>query len=118
MEKIAAINTEPLQKPITASRGFSFQWAPPSQVENPEFIDVYNVLIDQLSEQGGIGKRQVATNVANVNQTGTEFEFTAGQPFTDYSVRVDAVLNVNSDTTRVTALSPNTIMTEEGSMWL
>ena len=118
MEEVAEINSKPLQTPVTTSGGFSFQWAPPAQVENPEFIEVYNVVIDQLPQQGGRGKRQAATNVVNRNQTGTEFEFTAGQPFTDYSVRVDAVLNVNGVTTRVTALSPNTIMTEEGGTWV
>ncbi|CAI8027895.1 Protein sidekick-2, partial [Geodia barretti] len=117
VEEVADINRTPLQTPVTTSGGFSFQWAPPAQVDdNQEFIEVYNVVIDQLPQQGGRGKRQVATNVVNVNQprTDTDFQFTGGQPFTDYNVSVDAVLNVNGDTTRVTALSPNTIKTEEG----
>ena len=121
MEKVAEINTKPLGDPITTSGGFSFQWAPPAQVDdNQEFIEVYNVVIDRLPQQGGRGKRQVATNVVNVTQprTDTDFLFTAGQPFTDYSVRVDAVLNVRGDTTRVTALFPYTIMTEEGGTWV
>ena len=118
MVTIAAINTEPRGDPITTSRGFTFRWAPPAQVENPEFIDLYNVVIDQLPEQSGRRKRQAATNVVNVNQTGTEFQFTTGEPFTDYTVRVYAVLDVNGDTTRVTALSPNTIMTGEEGTWV
>ena len=117
MVTIAAINTRPLQTPVTTSRGFTFRWAPPAQVENPEFIDLYNVVIDQLPEQDGRRKRQAATNVVNVNQTGTEFQFTTGDPFTGYTVGVDAVLNVNGDATRVTALSPNTIMTGEEGTW-
>ena len=121
MEVVADINSEPLQTPVTTSGGFSFQWAPPAQVDdNQEFIEVYNVVIDRLPQQGGRRKRQAATNVVNVNQTGTDtnFQFTGGQPFTDYNVSVDAVLNINGVTTRVTALSPNTIKTEEGSTWV
>ena len=118
MEEVAQINRTPLQK-RNISGGFSFQWEPPAQVDNLEFIEVYNVVIEQLIEQGGRRKRQ-SKNGVNVNQTGTDtdFQFTGGLPFTDYNVRVDAVLNVNGDTTRVTALSPNIIRTEEGGTWV
>ena len=51
----------------------------------------------------------------SVSRNENSFEFTAGQPFAKYSVRVDALLNVRDVIGSVPALVPTTLQTAQGS---
>ena len=87
--------------------GFIFTWNPPNVSQS--FITGYEVHIDKVLS--GSGRSSPFT----VNSSMTEFEFTNGDPFTDYQVRVDADLNVNGVKDTVAALARTTLRTAEGS---
>ena len=101
--------------------GFTFSWARPVAVQNPEFIDGYNVLILQTSNLAGRRKRQtspVLVRNETVPASQTNFVFNDGEPHTDYSVRVDAILDVNGVPATTVALAPTTITTSQTSKWV
>ena len=88
--------------------GFVIVWSVPEQ---SEFIDEYEVIITELISR----KRRNLPTLARVPSNESSYEFTTGQPFTEYSVKVDALLSVNGVSGRVPALVPITLQTAQGS---
>ena len=81
---------------------------------NQGFITGYVVHIDKVLSGSGRRRREDTTPFP-VDSSVTELEFTTGDPFTDYQVRVDADLNVNGAMATVAALASTTLTTAEGS---
>ena len=92
--------------------GFTITWNPPNVSQS--FITGYEVHIDKVLSSSGRRRRQ-GNSPFSVTSSMTEFEFTNGDPFTDYLVRVDADLNVNGAEDTVAALARTTLRTAEGS---
>ena len=87
--------------------GFVILWSVPEQ---SEFIDRYEVIITELISR----KSPILPTLARIPNNAS-YEFTTGQPFTEYSVKVDALLSVNGASGRVPALVPITLQTAQGS---
>ena len=88
--------------------GFVIEWNVP---EPSEFIVGYEVTITVLARRS----RRNQPMTYNVSSNENSFSIIAGQPFTEYSVEVDALLNVNGVSGRVPALLPITLQTAQGS---
>ena len=54
----------------------------------------------------------------NLTATETSFNFVGGEPFTEYSVTVDGLVESNGVTGRVVALAEYEIETEEARKWV
>ena len=85
--------------------GFVIVWSVPEQ---SEFIDVYEVIITELTSRNEPMTHHVPHNE-------NQFEFTTGQPFTEYSVRVDGLLSVSGVNESVPVLVPTSLQTAQGS---
>ena len=100
---------EPAGTTITTV-GFEIEWNVP---EPSEFIVRYVVTITEEARRSR--RNQPMTYMYNVSSDETSFPFTAGKPFTKYSVGVDAVLDVNGVSGRVPALLPIPLETAQDS---
>ena len=88
--------------------GFVIEWNVPEQ---SEFIDEYLVIIRELINRTRRNEPMTHRVPRNENQ----FEFTTGQPFTEYSVRVDGLLSVGGVNETVPVLVPTSLQTAQGS---
>ena len=91
MEPKQAIN-------VTDGCGFIISWNVPDV--NPTFIAEYEVIISRADSRRR--KRQADSILVAPDQT--SFIFITDQPYTDFLVRVDALLSVSGEIGRVPAL--------------
>ena len=68
----------------------------------------------EVSEDGR-RRRQSLMPTATIDDTNMRsYTFTDGQPFTEYNVRVDGIVELNGEEARVVALTSTPVRTAEG----
>ena len=100
---------EPAGTTITTV-GFEIEWNVP---EPREFIVRYEITITEQARRSR--RNEPMKYMYNVSGNENSFPFTTGKPFTEYSVEVDALLDVNGVSGSVPALLPITLQTAQGS---
>ena len=93
--------------------GFKFGWNEPEPLLNDAFLTGYHVFVED-PRPAGRSKRQQRVPTATTGPNETTYTFTNGTAFTDYTVSVEGVLDVNGDEATVTALAPTVLTTEGG----
>ena len=111
---VPVVNQNTRGDPVLSMNGFTVAWNPPADV-NLTFIKNYTVRIEEVSEGNGRRKRQAPITRTT---TTTSFTFDEGKPFTNYSVSVNATLDVNGVTGEVVALARTPIRSGEARMLL
>ena len=100
--------------PTTVSNGFTITWNEPELLQNQDLLRQYEVFIEEVFEAGR-RRRQSMMPTATIDDTSMRsYNFTGGQPFTNYNVRVDGVVELNGEEARVVALTSTPVTTAEG----
>ena len=102
---------EPAEEPITVSNGFTITWNQPELLQNQNFLHRYEVFIAERGRR----RRQSMVLTATIEDPITRsYTFNEGQPFTEYNVRVDGVVELNGEEVRVVTLTSTPVRTAEG----
>ena len=113
VEMIPESAKKPPVVPTTQPNGFTITWNEPVLLQNQDLLRRYEVFIG-VSEDGR-RRRQSMMPIATIDDTNMRsYTFTDGQPFTNYDVRVDGVVELNGENASVVALISTPVRTAEG----